>query len=474
MAITIDKIPLPKLYKSVSEEALPDTHGGEVFNMQYNELGNMVKRPGLLDWVDTGESARIDGLYWVDEWRNLLIVANGNIFKVTASDGTNSNVTSDTLQVGARVSFTDNDTYVSMANGGKIVQLQETGTTAFVTDGNAPTSVTHVDTLTRRLLALEADSQRFWFSDIGDPTAWTSISWGLAEQRADNLQALHVSGQTIMLFGKKTIEPWLNDGVSPFTPSMSEVTREGVFAPYSVALKKGIPIMLDEERKFSVPSGGGLQTISGAINGELRGLASVGDCIGTVMDFGNRSFYLGTLPTEDRTYAYNFETDTWAKWGAWSSNDVKYTEFKGRHYAYCKDWGFGVVGDASTGKVYKISNDYYDDAGTAIRAGFRTGWINRGVYNKKRCYEVKIRCKRAAGDTSGNEPVFQIRWRNEENGPWNNWVQRSLGKMGEGNTLAATLRPMGNYRTRQYEMYCSENVPFEIIDIEEKYEILAN
>ncbi len=80
--------------------------------------------------------------------------------------------------------------------------------------------------------------------------------------------------------------------------------------------------------------------------------------------------------------------------------------------------------------------------------------------------------KRGAGGESGNEPVFQFRWK--DNGKdWSTWRTKSLGKLGE-DQITVEFSRLGMYKTRQYEIVHSGNSDFILVDAEEDVDLMRS
>ena len=99
----------------------------------------LIKRPGLLAWIDLGTNLPIDGLYWWDKQRVVLAVSGGRVWKILDSAGTKQEITGSTeIRSSQLVSFANTDTTCVMANGGRMVHTDLTS----LTPGRAPRTST--------------------------------------------------------------------------------------------------------------------------------------------------------------------------------------------------------------------------------------------------------------------------------------------------------------------------------------------
>ena len=109
----------------------------------------------------------------------------------------------------------------------------------------------------------------------------------------------------------------------------------------------------------------------------------------------------------------------------------------------------------------------YKDGDNIIRSAWLTGNIDHGTSNWKRSIRLRLRIKRGSGDINTTEsPKLMLRWRDNGNKQWGNTVNIDLGKQGQ-DEFFEEYGPLGRYRTRQYEISITDNVPLALVSIEE-------
>jgi len=116
-----------------------------------------------------------------------------------------------------------------------------------------------------------------------------------------------------------------------------------------------------------------------------------------------------------------------------------------------------------------LSTDIYDDNGSPIRLKRVTGHIDYGTLDWKRSDSMLIRMKRGTGLPT-RTPILTIRWKNE-NLSWSRPREISLGDIGD-KEIVRQLNLLGMFRTRQYEIVCSEAVPVVFGEAKEELTIL--
>ncbi len=463
------KVPFPPFVsRSADEASLPGTVDARRVDCYADMVGGQVvfrKKPGTELFCDLGVTTPVDALYWWDSKDVVLAVSGGNVYRVTSQDGNFSDVTGDALSPVGHTSITDDGTYAFFASGGRMVHYNNSGTTVQLADSDAPTVVTHLDYLDQYILALVGNSSQFHHSDVGASLNWTATVFANAESNPDDLLAMHVAHREITLFGTKGIEIFYNDGTTPFSRLEGSYQEIGCIAANSIVNANGVWIFLNNDRQVTMLEGRTPRLKSGPYDDVIRNISAVADAYAVFISLGQHAFYLLSFPSENLTVAYDLVTDSWAEWGYWNSASGEHDMWPGKSYCYAKRWQLHLVGDRSTGKIYKLNPAVYQDAGNTIRSLLRSGHHDHGTLRRKTVAELIIRAKRGLGGVSGDEPVFTIRWR-DDNGPWGNEVQVSLGKIGE-NEFIARLAPMGQYRTRQYEIAHTDNTDFVLVEMEE-------
>ena len=371
----------------------------------------------------------------------------------TFTFGTDAMATAGTVTV----TFTDNTLY-------------SVETTKFLADADAPVAVSHVAWMDDYFLANELNSARFWWSDGGDPTAWGALSFASAEGHSDLLQALHAAWLEITLFGRDSLETFYNDGVSPFSRLTGGVLEQGCLAPYSIVNAEGVWVWLSKKRQVVSLEGRAYTARSGPYDSVIGEIPDVSDAWAVYLTIAGHSFYCLSFPTVSRTFVWNMTTDTWSEWGTWDSETSTYGLWKGKSYCYARTWDVHLLGDSDTGKVYKIRTSLFQEDGSTIRSYLKTSLLDHGTMAKKRSNRLKINVKRGQGISGGTEPVFSLRYQ-DDNRHWSNERQIGLGEIGETPNILE-VRHLGLYTTRQYEFAHSDNSDFILNDLEEEAEAL--
>lgn len=471
------KIPLPILFSpSTDATALPDMVGARLVNGYVDKIGDIPsihKAPGLELICNLGVTYAIDGLFWWDALSCAFAVCNGRIYRLHDPYGTFTDITGDALSIVAKATFATNGTYGFFASGGRMVTSLSGAATAFVADADAPTEVSHVAYMDRYIFANKLNTALFYWCDVNSPLAWTSTSFGNPESKPDYLNALHVGNREITLFGRESLEFWFNDGINPFSRIEGTSLDKGCIAPHSIVnAGGGAWIFLDDQRRVVVVEGRSPRIVSGPYDNIIRDFYPVTDAVANLISIGKQTFYILDFPTMQRTFVWNITSDTWSEWGDWDNASIRFESWKGRSSCYCRAWDCTLVGDHVTGKIYKIRPDVFNNNSEVIRTIISPGTVTHGTMKRKRADELILRVKRGLGSVAGSDPVFVLRWKNEDQ-VWQPERTISLGKIGDVNIIKKIQR-CGVYRTRDYEFEHTEDTDFVLSDMEEIGEVLED
>lgn len=457
-------IPLPITggsYKNVDEKTLNNI-GSTLLDGYLDETGAWNLRPGLTSFVSLATGRPVDGMHWWASEESLIAVSDGKVFKITDRLGTFANVTGDTLEKNVRPTFAECMGSLYMANGGKIVKLATTGTTAYLTDADAPTTVTHVATLDQYLIANETGTGRLHYSRVAEPDNWDG-EFITAESNPDRVFSVLTFLGEIYLAGPHSHEVWVNDGASPFVPARNAFTGSGWAAPYSVAWVAGTIFGLDEFRQLVRLQGRTPVTISKAMNRYIQEFGTVSDARADHFVFAGRPFYMVSFPTEGKTLVLDASTGDplgWAEWSYYDTVTGEHKQWLGNCVTRADEWGYTFVGDRRTGKIWLMDSGTHLDGDDLIRTVRVSGNIDHGTYREKKSAALRVRLKtRVAGGT------LTVRWRDDGQEAWSNPRQISLGDVTD-QICVRRINQLGRYQTRQWEFSVS-NSPAVIIGAEE-------
>lgn len=426
---------------------------------------NNTRRPGLKTFVQVPTGKPIDSAYeWVTKGF-LVVVSAGRIWQVK-KDKTVQEITGATLSTGNPVTFADFGSTLYMANGGRIIKWSGGGTCEYLSDPDAPSSVTHLGIIDQYLVALSGDL--VWFAEVAEPENWRGEFFS-AESLKDTTRALHIGWREIALFGDASIEYWASSGSpsAPFQRLEGTQTERGIIAPYSIQKIDNTYFFLDDERKIIRLAGRDPQIISNPFDAEIQRMDVASDTRSMHIHCDGQTFYVLTFPTQKKTFAYDYKRDVWSQWSYWDNAGQQRLPFIGQTACYMRSWNMHFVGSRDNGTLYEASMKYTDDDSIPMVWEIHTGWLGNSEW--KIVSELVLQLKRGFGAALVQpEPFMEVSYRErnadpqDKNDGWSTPRMVNLGQLGEMDHIYRLFR-LGRYRTRQYRFRCASSVPLVLM-----------
>jgi hypothetical protein len=185
-------------------------------------------------------------------------------------------------------------------------------------------------------------TQDFYISDLNDGTSWNQLDFAAAEGAPDNIVAILARPNDLLLFGDRTIQPFINtgDALFPFEPVQGGWLKIGCIAPASVSELHGVPFWLGQSEEgpgiaYAMLSGYQASRISThAIESHWATFSTMQDAIGWTYVDGGHSFYVLLFQDADETWVYDMATDLWHERGCWDSVKGQFNAHRGRVHAF--------------------------------------------------------------------------------------------------------------------------------------------
>ena len=433
---------------------------------------SIFSRPGLTSRVQLVEPSgqtfgTIDGLFWWDEKRLYVAVSQGIVWHGATVEAMTPSF-GDRLLQGAKPTFAADATNLYIANGTRIVKWNSSISPVYLSDAQAPVNVTHIALLDTYLIANQVGSNTFYYSEVGNPESWLALSFASAESEPDVITSLIKFRGEIYLHGRKTLEIWQDDGQTPFSRVNGGSFDTGCISPYSVVQLDNTIMWLSDKRQFVQFGGGGIERFSSEYDKDIGKFSVVADCIAYRLDVLGKTLAVFQFPSEQKTLVYNATNGNWGEFGLWNSAGGFHEPFLGISHCYVPETGTILLGSRKTdGFIYEMRDTYVTDNGTPINLLLQSGHINYGTNTEKISNSFSLRVKRGYVSDS-SEPVARLRFR-DDNKAWDNERQFSLGKLGDYFNTFKRHR-LGRYRTRQYELRCSDPVGFVFSEAKEEIE----
>jgi len=466
-------------------------------NFLVDTNGAMTVRPGIQAWADFPQAGSpvtnspVIGIFpWTNAAGSYLVFVTADrmiwawigpglvIALSSASDKTTR------LDGALRPIFTYDATRVAIAGGGAPQQWQGLGLSSRLAPGQvmpdgSPLALTHIAYNSQRFIGLDYNTSGiFQWTDPGPPahTTWPIVGAYFQEAEAwpDPAVAMFTNANEVFVFGTQTMQVFLPDPTTAFAAAMT--VQAGVGATYSVIPidEVGAFAWLDEKHRFGISAGPQYQVISTPnIDNDITQPGFVtADCWGTRIRIGLWDLLLWVFPTSGRGFCFDRTTSKWVgefrsidgngAWQAWAP--TSYTLVPGA----TPQQNLHLVGLAN-GTIAQLTFAATNDLGTTIKAVSRTGFQNRGTFNRKECRYARAQFIRGATAQPGPAPVVELRYRDNLGG-FRPVAQWSAGVAGDYNPIVEKYN-LGVYQQRQWELEWSGGGPFTLTGATETFNI---
>lgn len=222
-------------------------------------------------------------------------------------------------------------------------------------------------------IGLLAHSRQFRLSALEDGTSWDGLDVGEVSDAADDLRALAVTHRELWLFGEHSTHPWYNSGVAsfPFQPISGVYIEHGILAPYSVVMLDNTLFWLGSDRLGTGivwrANGYTPQRVSThAVEYWLKQKGRLDRSIAYAYQDEGHSFYHLYVPDAETSWTYDVATGFWHERATWDPDELRWEP----HLSRCHCYAFGrhLVGDRSSGQVYEMSLDLFDEDITPLNS----------------------------------------------------------------------------------------------------------
>ena len=292
---------------------------------------------------------------------------------------------------------------------------------------------------------------------------WSALDFENAQSSPDNILAMEILHQQIVLLGEDTTEYFTNtnNAIFPYERQPGGVSEWGIIAPFSIGKADNGIIWLSKSKEghghIMQATGYSPTVISNkAVEDAIEAMSVVSDAFAFVYKEGDHLLYVITFPTGNTTFAYDITTKLWHErqsynFGRWRAG--MHVFFNNKHY----------IGDILGGELYILEKSAYSDDATQILRIIRTDH-NDDNQEKLTCHELQILCDQGIGliQGQGSDPIIALRWSDDRGRTYGNTHTRSLGKIGEYKNRPRWTN-CGSYYNRTWEASVSDPIPWTVI-----------
>lgn len=447
-------------------------------NVLVDQAGAIHLRPGISSWSDFGASPSFDATTSVDAitvWNGYPVyVTSDRRFHAQLSPGYGIDISDATatthLDGPDRPILITTRLRVIAAGGGALQKWEGTGNTARL--GGSPPAATHVVAISQRLVVNPIGSSgEIQWSDPGETIGhetWNGEFLEL-ESKPDPLSALYTNTGELVGFGTTTVQTLAPDPAEIF--NSIRTWENGMLAPYSFAQNDETFGFMDNLRRIQLANGRSYQPISDpALTATLGALETVSDCWGFRMKIDSWDLLGWNFPTVGRTFVFDTGLKAWFEWRGFSQG--QWTAWAAKSHFYWSDENQHLIG-LGDGTIGLMDAESSSDNGVPIVGEIYSGFSDHGVDNYKQNISVRLMFRRGVGAFGQTPaPKCQLFWRDSIGG-WEEPMEIDLGNQND-TAPVVEVRSLGAYRTRQWRLRFSDNVPLTFVGAIETFEVLES
>ena len=302
-------------------------------------------------------------------------------------------------------------------------------------------------------------------SSLADCTTYPADAQ--ATKGADIIQGVLSSHLNIWLFGKKNIEIWYNAGTTPFTFAklVGTLIEKGLGAPMAAVIGENTVLWPSNDRQVLMASGFQPKRIStDKIEKEMEGYAKFSDALGFFQIQRGHSFYWLIFPSANRTLVCDVSVNP----PEWHTRNSFPNE--SRHRANCYHYfnGMHLIGDYSTGNIYKLDPTVYMDAGNPLISRTQSREYRAGgkliQFPDLQLLFDSGQGLQGTDPTAGVTPRAMLRASKDGGKTFGNERQASMGKVGES-AKRTLFRQNGVDYQRIYELSVSDPCNRDLLEV---------
>ncbi len=423
---------------------------------------------GLSTLVDLGGGS-VRALMPFDS--KLYAIVDNTIYVITLAVDNNSATSSSigtTHESSGRISWARNPTQIMIVDGttnGYIITAA-TNTLTQITDPDF-TGGTTVDFIDSYFVYNTPSGSTMYSTTINNGSSVNALDVATAEGSPDKLLGLTVYRNEIWALGERSAEVWYdaaNVTGFPFSVRGGALVDIGTSAPHSACRANNNLLWLDD-RRFVVMISGYTPTVvsTPAVSAKFQSYTTVSDAFGFAFKDRGQFFYQLTFPTEGKTWCYDLDGKMWHE----RSYRNPAMDIDTRHLANCYTNfnNMNLVGAYNSGKIYKMSGDYYDDAGDPIvrirTTSHYTTELKQFSFNS---LELHAETGKGTVTGTGSDPQITMRYSNDGGYSWSHHMARSLGKIGEYGKRVRWNR-LGSGREWIFEFTYVEPTPLGLMEL---------
>lgn len=328
-------------------------------------------------------------------------------------------------------------------------------------------------------IALNITDSQIRISEYADGATWDPTQFRARANGSDNWQAMLVIHNEIWLMGSQTYEVWYNAGTSPFpfTPiqgmffnqgiaSAATLVQIGESAAWLSSNNQGFGMVMLTDQYAPVRISN--HSVEYFLQKFVEDGGSLSDADAMTYQSGGHTFLCISIPGMETSWAFDLTTKMWSERASWlSSPESPVSQWGLWEPNFCVNaFDRVLVGSRFNGKIYELSQNFFDDHGRAIRRMRRTPHLfdpsgkNLIVYYS---FELDMQTGNGLATGQGSNPLVMLNISDDGGQTWGTEMMESSGAIGEYKQRV-WFWGLGAARDAVFEITVSDPVAWMIVN----------
>jgi ribosomal protein S11 len=418
---------------------------------------------GLLEFSTIGGGGIRGGI----ESAGRAFFISGDEFYEVLNDGT-STKRGDMASATSYCQLSENPTQVMIIDGegNGYIFNKTTNVFAQITDEDFPvaSSLTFQDGY---FIVSEANSAKFYISNINDGLTWDTLDFTTVEGSPDNLVAVVSDKSNLWAFGTKSVEVYQNSGSSlfPFAKLAGAYIETGCDSANTIKIVNNTLVWLGSDENgnaivWRLDGYNAVRVSTQSIERKISEGSNLEESYAWVYHERGHVFYMLQIKGLNTTLCLDLATNIWHER---VFRDPLTGEDR-QHRGSCHVFAFEkhLVGDRETNQVFDMSLNYYSDNGNPLVKKRITPHLSeerRLITHAQLELDMEIGVGLQSGQ--GSDPQIMMRYSDDGGRTYSSELWRTIGKVGNYKTRVRWNR-LGSSRDRVYSFEISDPVFVQI------------
>lgn len=350
---------------------------------------------------------------------------------------------------------------------GYVYDLQTKAFTRITSDGWLGSAT--VEYLDGYFTFIDPNSQTFYLSALEDATTIDALDFATANASPDKLVGQVVTNKVLVLLGEVSGEIWQDSGGAdfPLERNSGSFLEVGLLSAFTAKELDNSVFWLGRDERgagivYKMEGFRPVRVSTMAVEEKIQEAISAGNDMSQACAYsyqqGGHSFYVLQVPGLDTTWCYDAASQQWHERAELTLGE--YEQHRGKYHAYCFGKHLILDDDDEINEYDVTANTNAGDVLVRDRVSphYASAQLNRIAFSS-----FQLDCTVGFGIAGQAQANVMLRYSDDGGFSWKSWRTATIGAVGEKKARAKFNR-CGSARDRVWQVRCSDDVPFAIIN----------